>query len=151
MRYWEVFENGRINRIPFRATDGVYWDVMKFRFVEGLPYSEKDVAENKPLVVISETSRKRFFGNETQVVGRQIEIEGLRLTVCGVVENVPYSSTYAFGEFWMPYTAWGGKFTATVRRTTKMQYKACISFKRLPANGRILPKFIGSTTLSLPD
>ncbi len=109
VRYWEVFENGRINRIPFRATDGVYWDVMKFRFVEGLPYSEKDVAENKPLVVISETSRKRFFGNETQVVGRQIEIEGLRLTVCGVVENVPYSSTYAFGEFWMPYTAWGGK------------------------------------------
>ena len=109
VRYWEVFENGRMNSIPFRATDGTYWDVMKFRFVEGQPYTEEDVVESKPLAVISETSRKRFFGNETQVVGRQIEIEGLRLTVCGVVKNVPYSSAYAFAEFWIPYTAWAGK------------------------------------------
>lgn len=98
-----------MNRIPFRATDGTYWDVMKFRFVEGQPFTEEDVVESKPLVVISETSRKQFFGNETQVVGRQIEIEGLRLIVCGVVKNVPYSSTYAFAEFWMPYTTWAGK------------------------------------------
>lgn len=109
VRYWDVFENGRMIRIPFRATDEAYWDVMKFRFVEGRPYTEEDVVEGRPFVVISETSRKRFFKNETQVVGRQVEIEGLRLTVCGVVKNVPYSSVYAFGEFWMPYTAWGGK------------------------------------------
>lgn len=109
VRYWNMFESGRMKRVPFRATDGTYWDIMKFHFVEGQPYTEEDVDENKPLIVISERMRKRFFDKEIQVVGKQVEIESLRLTVCGVVKNVPYSSSYAFAEFWMPYTVWAGK------------------------------------------
>lgn len=109
VRWYEVFENGKMLETPFLATDGDYWKVMNFQFTEGQPYTEQDVAEGRPLIVISETWRKRFFDNEKQVIGRQVELNDLRLAVCGVVKDVPYSAPFAFGEFWMPYTVWGGK------------------------------------------
>ena len=106
VRWEEFFQDGKIVEIPYRATDGRYWQMMRFDFTEGRPYTQEEVDDNKPLVVLSETSRKRFFGDERQVVGRQVEIQKRNLTVCGVVKDVPYSSPYAFGEYWMPYTAW---------------------------------------------
>ncbi len=106
VRWEEFFQNGKMAEIPYRATDGRYWQMINFDFIEGRPYTQKEVDGKEPLVVLSETSRKRFFGNEEQVVGRQVEIENRSLTVCGVVKDVPYSSPYAFGEYWMPYTVW---------------------------------------------
>ena len=104
---WEAFFlNGKMVEIPYRATDGRYWQLMAFDFIEGRPYTQEEVEGKEPLVVLSETSRKRFFGDERQVVGRQVEIEKRNLTVCGVVKDVPYSSPFAFGEYWMPYTVW---------------------------------------------
>lgn len=106
VRWEEFFQNGKMIEIPYRATDGRYWQMMAFDFIEGRPYSQEEVDEKKPFVVLSETSRKRFFGDEKQVVGRQVEIENRNLTVCGVVKDVPYSSPLAFGEYWLPYTVW---------------------------------------------
>lgn len=106
VRYQEIFENGKMTDIPYRATDHIYWKVMNFTFLEGKPYTQEEVDNKKPLVVLSESSRKRYFGNLTQVTGKQVQIEKNLYTVCGVVKDVPYSSPYAFGEYWIPYTVW---------------------------------------------
>lgn len=106
VRWEDFFKDGEMVEIPYRATDGRYWQMMQFDFIEGRSYTQEEVDEKQPLVVLSETSRKRFFGNETQVAGQQVEIEKRKLTVCGVVKDTPYSSPYAFGEYWMPYTVW---------------------------------------------
>lgn len=109
VRYIEEFVNGRVFAIPFVATDAEYWEVMQFSFVEGAPYTVDDVERSRPLVILSEWAREHYFPGETSVVGRQLSIDGHDFEVCGVVKDVPYNNLGAYGEFWLPYTAWDGK------------------------------------------
>jgi putative ABC transport system permease protein len=98
-----AFVNGEKVRPELRRTDGAYWEILDFEFVEGAPYSAGDVEQGNFLAVINENTRERFFGADP-AVGKTLRVDDQRFTVVGVVKDVPIIRNVAFGEIWVPLT-----------------------------------------------
>ncbi|HKH44104.1 MAG TPA: ABC transporter permease [Thermoanaerobaculia bacterium] len=84
-----------------KRTDGAYWQILDFSFVEGGPFSKEDEANARFVAVINESTRGRFFGN-APAVGRTLEADGQRFRVVGVVRDVPVLRVVAYSEIWVP-------------------------------------------------
>jgi len=84
-----------------KRTDGTYWQILDFSFVEGGPLTEEDEANARFVAVINESTRDRFFG-KGPAVGRTLEADGQRFRVVGVVRDVPILRLVAYSEIWVP-------------------------------------------------
>ena len=84
-----------------KYTDGVFWEILEFDFLEGRPYTTKEVEEAQRVAVINEETRRVFFGGE-QAVGQYIEVKGRPFRVVGVVPNVPAFRIVSFADLWVP-------------------------------------------------
>jgi putative ABC transport system permease protein len=105
-----------------KYTDGDFWQIMDFSFLEGGPFTTKDDEERNRVAVINATTRQRFFGDQA-AVGRTVEIDGERFRVVGVVEDVSYLRLTPFADVWLPIgtiknevyrTAYLGNFMAAI-------------------------------------
>ncbi len=99
------YHEGRKIRSWLKRTDGEFWNVLDFRFVEGGPFTPHDEENRNFVAVINETTRDRFFGatpGDGTAVGRTIELEGRRFRVVGVVEDVPFLRVVPFADVWVP-------------------------------------------------
>jgi putative ABC transport system permease protein len=95
------YTGGRKVTAYLKNTDGEFWKVYDFRFVEGRPYTVEDDRRADPVAVINVATREKFFAGEP-AVGKQIELDGQRFTVIGVVENVPITRFAPFSDVWAP-------------------------------------------------
>ena len=95
--------NGQRVKSFMKRTDGTFWQILDFRFLEGGPYSNADVADHRRVAVINETTRQRFFGGQV-ALGKTIEADGQRFTVVGVVPDVPILRLVPFADIWVPHT-----------------------------------------------
>lgn len=91
-------------RIDIRTTDDEYWRVFDHTFLSGLPFTPQDIENSSPVAIISEDVARRLFGT-TDVVGREIIVNLFtRLTVAGVVRDVPTITGNAYASLWMPHS-----------------------------------------------
>jgi len=95
--------NGQRVKSFLKRTDGVFWQILDFQFLEGGPFTEADVRDHRFVAVINEATRQRFFGGQP-AVGRTIEVDGQRFTVVGVVPDVPILRIVPFSDIWVPHT-----------------------------------------------
>jgi len=86
-----------------KRTDGAFWRIYEFRFLEGGPYTDEDEKSGAFVAVINEPTRRRFFG-EASAVGRTLEADGQTFRVVGVVEAVPFLRTIVFSDIYVPIT-----------------------------------------------
>ena len=98
-----TFLNGEKILSELRRTDGDYWSVFTFRFLEGRAFSREDVDNAANVAVINAATRRKFFGEGT-AVGRTLEAGGRSYTVIGVVADVPRVRDAAYGDIWAPLT-----------------------------------------------
>jgi putative ABC transport system permease protein len=84
-----------------KRTDGAFWQILNFAFLEGAPYTENDNRMARGVAVINESMRKRFFGKES-ALGKMIEADGQRFRIVGVVKNVPAFHSIPYAEMWAP-------------------------------------------------
>lgn len=100
-----TYADGRRVSYWLKRTDGEFWRVLDFRFVEGGPFTPQDEEDRNFVAVINETTRERLFGatlGEGGAVGRTFEIDGRRFRVVGVVEDVPFLRLVPFADVWVP-------------------------------------------------
>jgi putative ABC transport system permease protein len=95
------YENGQRMKIYARRTDGAYWRILDFRFVEGGPFSDADDRGGNLVAVINRSTRTRLFG-DAPAVGRTFDLDGRDFRVVGVVEDVPMARLISFSEAWVP-------------------------------------------------
>jgi putative ABC transport system permease protein len=95
--------NGARIKSYLKRTDGEFWRIMRFDFIEGAPFTTADLDAHRMVAVINESSRRKFFGRE-HAVGRTIEADGQRFQVLGVVRDVPILRLVPFADVWVPYT-----------------------------------------------
>jgi len=95
--------NGQRVKSSLKRTDGVFWEILDFTFLEGHPYTGSDVRDGRMVAVINESTRRRFFG-AAPASGRTLEVDGQRFTVVGVVPDVPVLRVVPFADIWVPYT-----------------------------------------------
>ncbi len=99
-----TYRNGVKIETAYRHTDGVFWEILEFDFLEGRPYTTKEVEDGQRVVVINEETRRVFFGEE-QAVGKYIEFSDRPFRVVGVVSNVPAFRIVPFADIWVPHSA----------------------------------------------
>ena len=56
--------SGRKIESKLRRTDGEYWRILDFKFLEGAPFTTADDAEARFVAVINRSTRERFFGGQ---------------------------------------------------------------------------------------
>jgi putative ABC transport system permease protein len=101
---FNAYVDNRKISMDLRYTDGNYWNVLDFNFLEGGPFSKTDVEGINRVAVINESTRSNYFGEGTTAVGKYIEIDRTKYKVVGVVENVSATRIYTYADVWVPYT-----------------------------------------------
>lgn len=117
-----TYRNGERIELYRKFTDGAFWEVLDFSFLEGGPFTARDDTERNRVAVINATTRRRYFG-AGPAVGRTLELDGQHYRVVGVVEDVSFLRLLPFADVWLPIgtiqsdsyrTAFLGNFMAAV-------------------------------------
>jgi len=95
------YRNGEKIHSYLKRTDGEYWQILEFDFLEGGPFTPEDEKNGNFVAVINQETKKKFFAGEP-AVGRTIEADGQSFRVVGVVPNVPSFRLVAFSDIWVP-------------------------------------------------
>lgn len=95
------YVDGRKITSALKRTDGEYWKILAFDFVEGGPFTEADDRAGHAVAVINATTRQRFFGG-APALGRELEADGQRFRVVGVVRDVSFMRLNAYADLWVP-------------------------------------------------
>ncbi len=96
-----AFKDGERLSLDLKHTDGQFWQIMQFRFLEGAPFTPEDETNANFVAVINQATRRRFFG-DSPAVGRTIEVDGQSFRVVGVVPNVPFYRRLPYADVWVP-------------------------------------------------
>ncbi len=110
-----------------KRTDGAFWRVFDFTFLEGSPYSQADVDEARFVAVLTRATREKLFSGQP-ALGKTFEADGQTFRVVGVVENVPDIRIVPYADFYVPTTTsksdaykreiMGGFIAVALARTT---------------------------------
>jgi putative ABC transport system permease protein len=156
--------NGRKIQSTLRRTDGDFWRVLDFDFLEGGPFTVADNENGRYIAVINETTRKRFFDGRP-AVGKTIEADGQRFRVVGVVRDVPVLRYSSSADLWVPVTSaktsaykqeWMGGFYALILARSradlpaiKAEFQSCLreAEKQLPDPKNYKTLVTGADTL----
>ena len=87
--------------VEVRMTDAEYWEVFRFDFRQGRPYTAEEAESGDMAAVISAGFGRRFFGSE-EAVGRSVPVDGRNYRVVGVV--VPGMTRRTRADVWVPAT-----------------------------------------------
>jgi len=95
------YKNGEKIHSYLKRTDGQFWEILEFNFLEGGPFTPDDEKNGNFVAVINEATRSKFFGGGP-AVGQTLEADGQRFRVVGVVSNVPMLRITPFSDIWVP-------------------------------------------------
>jgi len=90
--------------------DAMYWEILEFDFIQGKPFTQRDVELANRVAVINEKTSLEHFGT-TNCIGEIIHLEGYDYRVQGVVKDVSISKIYSFADLYVPYTTSGEDFS----------------------------------------
>jgi len=99
-----TYVNNKKLVINLKYTNDAFWDVMEYDFIEGKPYSLQQINNAEKVAVISEDTKRDYFGNVGNVVGKYIEADNVQYRVIGVVKSVPVIMPISYADLWVPYT-----------------------------------------------
>ena len=100
--------------LRMKRTDGQFWQILDFEFLEGGPFTDDDEAAGRHVAVITAAARDKLLSpldppKGTQLlsgagpaVGRSIVVNQQRFEVVGVVKDVSRLSAMAYAEVWTP-------------------------------------------------
>jgi putative ABC transport system permease protein len=94
------YHNGEKVSSYFKATDGAFWRIMDFTFLEGSPYTEDDIRNSNRVAVINESTRRKLFG-KGPALGQQINFRKNNYRIVGVVRDVLYLKQISFADVWV--------------------------------------------------
>lgn len=97
----ESYIGGRKISSQMMRTDGEFWNILDFHFLEGAPYTTKDVEQAAFVAVINDVTRRRFFG-DGEAIGRTLETDGQRFRVVGVVPA--FGMRRVAADIWVPWS-----------------------------------------------
>ncbi len=96
-----TYQSGEKTELWAKRTDGQYWQVYDFELLEGRGLTDDDEQSGAPVAVINRSTRERLFA-DGRAVGEDLEIDGQRFRIVGVVENVSSLRKNPFSDVWVP-------------------------------------------------
>lgn len=96
----EYYGNKKIE-MGIKYTDGEFWQILDFNFLEGRGYTVQEVENREPLAVINQRLKEQYFGDQP-AVGKYLEVTGTSFRIAGVVENVSIIRIMPYADIWVP-------------------------------------------------
>jgi putative ABC transport system permease protein len=96
-----LYRHGARIDTMLKRTDGAYWQILNFRFLEGGPYSAADDESGRRVAVINDEMREKLFDG-APALGKTLDLEGESYRVVGVVERATFTQLMAYGQVWVP-------------------------------------------------
>lgn len=106
-----TFYNSNVNIIvgtksPVKAKakavgDG-YFNVYRFNFLAGRPFTHEEHVGCQSLAIISESLARKLFGSVEEAMGKEMNLYKSPFRVTGVVSDVSPLMSHAFAEVWLP-------------------------------------------------
>lgn len=84
-----------------KRTDGEFWKILEFTFLEGGPITPDDDKNANFVAVINRATKEKLFGDQP-ALGKVVEADRQRFRVVGVVANVPFYRHIPFSDIWVP-------------------------------------------------
>jgi putative ABC transport system permease protein len=134
--------------INLKYTNDAFWEVMNFDFIEGKPYTLQQINSSERVAVISEDTKKNYFGDVSSVVGKYIEADNVKYRVAGVVKNVPVTMLISYADLYVPYTV---SKTDYKQKTLAGNYNAVLLAKSKDDLARIQAEYAGVVSKIKPD
>lgn len=82
-------------------TDEEFWKLYDFRFIDGKPYDKASCDDGEKKVVLTRSAARMVF-QEENVVGKEVLIQHVPYTVCGLVEDVSPLLTATSADLYIP-------------------------------------------------
>lgn len=129
LRSTNAYVNNKKLVIELKYTNDAFWDVIKYDFIEGKPYSLQQINNGDHVAVITEDTKKNYFGDVPNVVGKYIEADNVQYRVSGVVKSVPVTMLVSYANMFVPYTVsktdykqkvLAGEYTAVLLANSKV-------------------------------
>ncbi|HUL45277.1 MAG TPA: FtsX-like permease family protein [Bacteroidota bacterium] len=95
------FKDGFEIKSDMKLTDGEFWKILDFKFLEGGPITDADETNANFVAVINQATKQKFFG-DASALGKSIEANGQRFRIVGVVSNVPVYRDVPYADIWVP-------------------------------------------------
>jgi len=99
-----AYVNNKKLVIEYKYTNADYWNVLEYKFLEGKPYQQREIDNAELVAVISEETKKAYFGDAESVIGKYISADNINYRVIGVVGNVSKTLHNFSGDMYLPYT-----------------------------------------------
>lgn len=101
-----AYVGSRKIKLNITFSDADFWHVSDFKFIEGKPFNEQNIANGDYVAVITDDFKKQYFTNsDGPVIGRNVEIENISYKVIGVVKGSPVTRPFTHADIYFPYTA----------------------------------------------
>jgi len=97
------YQNGQKTPLFLKRTDGEFWEILDFEFLEGNALTRDDEKNANFVAVINEATREKLFSG-TSAVGKTVEVDGQNFRIVGVVKNVPIFRLTPFADVWVPHS-----------------------------------------------
>lgn len=89
-------------KVDYLRTDGNFWKVFQFQFLEGKGFEDTDRSNEWGAIVISASVARKLFGT-THVVGQTMLINRDPMRITGVVKDVSLTASNAYAQVWVLY------------------------------------------------
>ena len=100
-----AYVGSRKIKLNITFSDADFWRVSDFKFIEGKPYNEQNIANGDYVAVITDDFKKHYFPNSDEpVIGKNVEIESINYKVIGVVKGSPITRPFTHADIYFPYT-----------------------------------------------
>jgi putative ABC transport system permease protein len=96
-----AYKDGYDLKPYIKRTDGEFWKILEFTFLEGRPISDDDDKNANLVAVINNSTKEKFFGS-SPAVGKYIEADRQSFRIIGVVADVPIFRKIPFADIWVP-------------------------------------------------
>jgi putative ABC transport system permease protein len=147
--FTNTYVNNKKISISLKFANADYWDVLDYQFLEGKPFNKQQIDNAEKVAVISEDTRRDYFGDMPSVIGKYIEADNVKYRVLGVVKDVPATQFTLYADIYLPYTVskndykskeFGGNFSAILMGNSpddvpKMKSEFTNVISRIPLKG----------------
>lgn len=83
-------------------TDHRFWEIFDFEFIEGFGFGASSVDQEEPVAVITTDLADDYFGRTKDVLGEEVELDGLSFKVVGVIR--PPGISLLTSDIMVPHT-----------------------------------------------
>jgi putative ABC transport system permease protein len=90
--------------LEMRQTDAHFWDILRYDFLEGKPYSQAQIDHGDRVVVIGAKTRDDYFGRGASALGKYIVADNVTYRVVGVVRDEQVANNLTAADIYLPYS-----------------------------------------------